>query len=118
GMREPEVVRAATGEYAADMDEVGKFIDECCELGPDFVEDAGELYRKFYEVTGSEMTQHAFGARLGQKKFLKSDPRTGKECRTKKGRRGRKGLRLRPDAGAAELDPILARLAAGEDRER
>ena len=33
GLREPESVRAATGEYAHDQDTVGRFLEERCHLG-------------------------------------------------------------------------------------
>lgn len=97
GMREPECVRVATSGYSTEMDEVGKFIDENCELG-DFLAPAGELYTAFKEaMPDSRITQHAFGARLRQKGFLNHDPATGKEYRTSKGKHGWKGLRLRKD---------------------
>jgi putative DNA primase/helicase len=94
GMQEPAIVGAATEDYAAEMDEVGQFIDACCELGP-FITSAGELYEKCVEFTGSDMSQRAFGDRLRQKGFDNHDPRTGKEYRTRKGWRGWKGLKLR-----------------------
>jgi putative DNA primase/helicase len=95
GMQEPAIVRAATGQYSTEMDEVGKFIEEHCELG-DFITAAGELYQKYQEMSGDHRTnQHSFGARLRMKGFLNHDPATGKEYRTNKGLRGWKGLRLR-----------------------
>ncbi len=94
GMREPAVVQAKTSQYSTDMDDVGKFIDEFCEVGKDFLESATELYRAFLEKTGSNMNQHAFGARLTQKGFLNTDPNTRKQYRTRTGKMARKGLRL------------------------
>ncbi|MEV0608095.1 phage/plasmid primase, P4 family [Polymorphospora rubra] len=33
GLQEPDSVKAATAEYAADQDSVAKFVDECCRVG-------------------------------------------------------------------------------------
>jgi putative DNA primase/helicase len=99
GMREPAIVQVKTSEYSAEMDEVGQFIEEYCELGDEFRAPAGELYKAFQEaMPDSRINQHAFGARLRQKGFLNHDPETGKEYRTKDGKRGWKGLRLLSEA--------------------
>ncbi|WP_422389921.1 phage/plasmid primase, P4 family [Arthrobacter sp. N1] len=34
GLTEPESVKAATADYANEQDSVGRFVEECCELGP------------------------------------------------------------------------------------
>jgi phage/plasmid-associated DNA primase len=50
-MREPERVRAATAGYSSEMDEVGQFIEEYCELGPTLMAPASELYKAFQDAT-------------------------------------------------------------------
>jgi putative DNA primase/helicase len=98
GMREPAIVRAATGQYSAEMDEVGRFVEEYCETGPGFLAPATELYEAFREaMPDTGLSQRAFGDRLRQKGFSNRDPATGKDYRTNKGKHGWKGLRLRPD---------------------
>jgi phage/plasmid-associated DNA primase len=99
GLREPAIVCASTAEYAKDMDEVGQFVDEYCELGADFMVAASELYKAFKEaMPNSRLNQHSFGTRLTHRGFLNRDPQTGKDYRTNKGKHGRKGLRLRSEA--------------------
>jgi putative DNA primase/helicase len=99
GMQEPPAVQAATGQYSIEMDEVGQFIDEQCQTGPDFLASATELFKAFQEAfPDSRISQHAFGARLRQKGFLNRDPVSGKECRTNKGKHAWKGLRLLSNA--------------------
>jgi putative DNA primase/helicase len=34
GLREPESVKAATAAYAAEEDHIGRFLEDCCTLGP------------------------------------------------------------------------------------
>jgi putative DNA primase/helicase len=98
GMREPSIVRAATKGYSDEMDEVGRFIEEHCEVGRDFLAPATELFKAFQQAApDSRINQHSFGARLRQKGFLNRDPETGREYRTNKGKHGWKGLRLRTD---------------------
>jgi P4 family phage/plasmid primase-like protien len=97
GMREPKIVQAATREYSSEMDDVGRFIDDCCEQG-EFIGDAKELHTAFQSAMECTITPHSFTSRLREKGFQNRDPATGKEYRTTKGRRGWKGLRLRTDA--------------------
>ena len=94
GMREPEIVRAATGKYSTEMDEVGQFLDQNCELGADFMAPATELYQAFVETTGSKISQQSFGSRLRQKGFESSRITRGPN----KAKHGWKGLRLGSDA--------------------
>jgi putative DNA primase/helicase len=96
GLREPDVVRGATQDYEAEMDEVAQFLDDHCEEG-DWIGDAHELYEAFRVFTGSELTRNQFNDRLRQKGYKSHDHRTGREYRTKQGRRGWKGLRLREE---------------------
>jgi len=112
GMLEPEIVLAATGEYSTEMDEVGQFIEEHCQLGPDFMAPATELYLAFVGATKSQISQHSFGDRLRRKGFQNRDPATGKEYRTNKGKHGWKGLRLRSEEVLDKVRESLEQLAA------
>jgi putative DNA primase/helicase len=95
GMREPEIVQAATSEYSSEMDEVGQFIDQYCELG-NFIESARALFEAFQKaMPDSSITQRSFGDRLREKGFLNRNPETGREYRTNKGKHAWKGLKLR-----------------------
>jgi putative DNA primase/helicase len=98
GLKEPEIVRQATRSYAADMDDFGKFLDECCERGENFVVGASELYRKFQEANPeSPIHQKAFAERLHRHGFTNKNPETGGDLRLPDGRAMWKGLRLRVD---------------------
>lgn len=90
GMQEPSIVREATQEYSNEMDEVGLFIEECCELGPDFIQPATPLF-EYYERQGGKMTQQSFGAALGRHGFQKCRITSGEY----KARHGWKGLKIR-----------------------
>jgi putative DNA primase/helicase len=111
GLRDPDIVSAATGNYSIEMDEVGQFVEEHCERGEAFLAAAGELFEAFREaMPESPVNQHGFGARLRQMGFLNRDPATAKEFRTNKGKKGWKGLRLlaaRPGTGPAAARSIL-----------
>jgi putative DNA primase/helicase len=99
GMKEPRIVEARTHEYADEMDEVGKFVDQHCEIGTGFMASATELYKAFQEaMPDSEISQRSFGDRLRHRGFSNRDPATGKDYRTNKGKHAWKGLRLRSEA--------------------
>jgi len=90
GMQEPSIVKAATQQYSAEMDEIGQFIEERCELGPQFMAPATELYQAFKDASGSQMSQKAFGLALGRRGFAKDRITSGMH----KAKHGWKGLRL------------------------
>jgi putative DNA primase/helicase len=93
GMSEPAMVQAATTEYSKEMDEVGQFIDEYCEIGPKFMAPATELYKAFQDaMPDSQLSQHSFGAQLHRRGFEKG--------RTKTGKHGWKGLKENNKKGA------------------
>ncbi len=113
GMQEPEIVRAATAEYSTEMDEVGQFIEEHCELGPDLMAPATELYEAFLKQTGNtRISQQTFGSRLRQKGFERGRITSG----VNKAKHGWRGLRLRSDADRearrAQAQRIVANLKA------
>lgn len=89
GMQEPESVKAATDEYRVESDQIGQWIGERAELGPDYSQNSTELYRDFLqwlEENGSgryAMSQKAFGVMLGErpgisKSMAKAKPNKGK----------------------------------------
>lgn len=73
GLQEPEGVLAATGTYRAEMDVVGPFIDECCDVADTVQSGARELYAAYTEWAASAgepaISQTAFGIRLGERGF-------------------------------------------------
>jgi putative DNA primase/helicase len=95
GLGEPGAVRAATSGYAVEMDLVGQFLEECCEVGPNFVAEATALLNAFRErFPDDPHTQRAFGDRLREKGFQNRDPATKKHYRAGSGRVLWRGLRL------------------------
>lgn len=92
GLQEPEIVKAATAEYRGDMDILGGFLEDRCDLGDDHVEAASDLYKGYQEwlkTTGSEgVPARTFGLKLGERGF--------QQHRTRRGRLW-KGLRLKTD---------------------
>ena len=73
GLGAPEAVTNATREYRTDMDLIGRFLADCCEIKPDAEAEAGALWLAFctwaeanHERTG---TQTAFGRQLTERGF-------------------------------------------------
>jgi len=68
GLKDPLAVSAATGNYRTQMDTIGHFIDECCDLGPDYTEMAGTLYgayKVWCQDAGERIeSKRAFGLKL------------------------------------------------------
>jgi putative DNA primase/helicase len=75
GLEPPSAVLAATAEYRSAQDRVGEFIDEKCELGPDFSVQASKLYRAYRvwaEARGEQpLAMPRFATRLGERGFEK-----------------------------------------------
>lgn len=44
GLQPPAAVRKARDDYKSDMDLLGEWMDECCEIGPNFVESNARLW--------------------------------------------------------------------------
>lgn len=90
GLNPPDEVLAATQEYRADMDVLGTFLDDCCDIGPEHWESAANLYKAYSDWcknTGEYTLSHtAFGTRLRDRGFVSS--KVG-------GIRGRQGLRVK-----------------------
>jgi putative DNA primase/helicase len=92
GMQEPDIVQVATKEYADEMDDIGQFLDEECELSPEVTAPATELFQAYLTANpGISMTQKSFGASLRRRGFEKARITKG----INKAKHGWKGLRLR-----------------------
>jgi putative DNA primase/helicase len=64
GLLPPDVVTEATEEYRQDEDTIGRFINECCQIGDSFEVKAGELYGAYKEWCETNGYRH-----LNQKNF-------------------------------------------------
>ncbi|UHQ19083.1 phage/plasmid primase, P4 family [Lysobacter sp. KIS68-7] len=76
GFETPEVVTAATNEYRSSSDQIGAFIDECCETADWLTATSHDLYRAYSEWC-SDVGEYArsnreFGVRLGERGFKQS----------------------------------------------
>ncbi len=75
GLREPAQVTAATAEYRAESDALGRFIDQCCLTGPAMHVAASELFAAWQKWCAQEGempgTQTAFGRELSNRGFDK-----------------------------------------------
>lgn len=89
----PKVVEAAIGRYKNDSDWMGYFLEECCEIGEDFVEKSGEFYneyRAFCMRTGDYIRDSAtFYSAVEQAGFSRFRKTNGRFI---------KGVRLKNDA--------------------
>ena len=73
GLIQPQAIRKATADYKKEMDIVQQWIEEYCEIRPDFFERANVLYdnfRAFCMRRDQRTNQTVFGRNLG-KKFRK-----------------------------------------------
>jgi putative DNA primase/helicase len=99
GLEEPEVVRVKTREYAAEQDVIGEFIGDYCDVGPDYEEEAGNLWHAFQTaMPDSGISQTAFGTQLGRRGYEKGRIKHG----PRRNNISRRGLRLRPIGFAGE----------------
>jgi len=109
GMQEPEIVRDATQEYADEMDDIGQFIEEYCELGSDFMAPATELHQAYLAARpGSRKSQQAFGSSLRQRGFESGRITRG----VNKAKHGWRGLRLLTDAEGERIREHMDRIKA------
>jgi P4 family phage/plasmid primase-like protien len=92
-LRVPDTVRTATAEFRAEMDTLRGFLEECCEIGKGFRENAGALYGRYkaWAEHGGEyvLTQTAFGRGLTERGFAPAETDDHKKIRL------RLGVRLR-----------------------
>jgi putative DNA primase/helicase len=70
GLGEPHGVVEATDAYRDEEDGIGAFVDACCEMRPDLMSTAGDLYRLYKSWTERNeqeaISQTAFGRALGE----------------------------------------------------
>jgi putative DNA primase/helicase len=75
GLAVPAEVQAATKDYRAAMDVVGRFIEECCLVSPEVRVKGGEVYAAYKQWCDRSneyaITLTAFGNRLEEKGFQK-----------------------------------------------
>lgn len=94
GLGVPVVVQQATEAYRAEMDVLGAFLSECCELASGYSCGATELYLTYKQWSDSSGhrydSQTAFGRKLSDRGFGACIPNGAKH-------KHRIGLRLRPD---------------------
>jgi putative DNA primase/helicase len=90
GLNPPSVVAAATQAYLESQDLFPQWLNECCEIGKQFEEQGGELYKcwtKWCEANGERPgSQRKFSEKL-EVRFAKTRMRTGRTYA---------GLRLMP----------------------
>jgi putative DNA primase/helicase len=84
GLGVAEEVTKATAEYRYEMDNIGRFIEECCEVGEGFRTPSSELYEAYKawaEDVGVEvLSSQSFGRRLTELNFpTKRDTGAGKK---------------------------------------
>src|SRR5699024_3909775 len=49
GLQKPQSVIAASQDYRSEMDQIGTFIETCCDVGPGLSIAGGELYKVYRE---------------------------------------------------------------------
>jgi putative DNA primase/helicase len=71
GLQAPEEVRKATGQYRSEMDVIGAFLHDECEIGPEYREPFAAVYKRYEEWCdeGGERaeTRRKFNARLKER---------------------------------------------------
>ncbi|MCH7526525.1 MAG: hypothetical protein IID39_03725 [Planctomycetes bacterium] len=81
GLGSPDEVTAATEVYRSDMDVLGVFIDDCCELQSEAVTPASDLYQAYKQWADRAgerpLTQRAFGLRLKERGLDNSERMPG-----------------------------------------
>jgi len=95
GLGVTEEVRKATAEYRYEMDNIGRFIKECCEVGEYFRTPSSELYEAYKawaEDVGVEvLSSQSFGRRLTELGFEAQRNTTGQK------KWMRQGIRINDD---------------------
>ena len=103
GLNPPARVLAATDDYRAEMDSIGGFLDEQCELSPRWTIPVGVLYREYVDWAekGREkpMSKKSFSMSLQERGF-----RSVKDGHEKT--RSVAGLKLRTDADGLYQPPL------------
>jgi putative DNA primase/helicase len=75
GLQAPENVASATATYRSDMDVLGEFLEECCDVDAAYESTASDIYKRYKtwaEDRGEYVeTQTSFGVRLTERGFQK-----------------------------------------------
>ncbi len=73
GLRAPEEVRRATGQYRSEMDVLGAFLKDCCDTGPGHNVAAKDLYTRYKtwcdENGEAPEKQRTFGSKLSERGY-------------------------------------------------
>lgn len=73
GLQPPAAVRKARDDYKSDMDLLGEWLDECCEVGPNHVESNARLWASW----------EAFAKARGELRFIASAKSLGRRLQAK-----------------------------------
>ena len=73
GLQPPGAVRKAREDYKSDMDLLGEWLDECCEIGPNHVESNARLWASW----------EAFAKARGELRFIASAKSLGRRLQSK-----------------------------------
>ena len=96
GLRATGSVKDARDAYREQMDLLAEWLDECCEVGDEYFTENSELWASWYE----------FAKNRGLLTYVKNSTSLGRRLDSRfsadkvKGKRGRKGLRIRDDFSA------------------
>jgi P4 family phage/plasmid primase-like protien len=97
GLQPPGAVRKAREDYKSDMDLLGEWLDECCEVGPGLVETNARLWASWeaFAKARGELRFIASAKSLGRRLDGRFEPlKNVPEADGKRGR-GRRGVRVR-----------------------
>lgn len=105
GLQEPGAVKAATAQYAEDVDTVGRFLEDECLIGPSYVGQAAKVteVREAYERWCEGAGERAVGGRAFSAQLARHGVRVGRNA--PKGAHGARmygGIMLQPRAGLLE----------------
>jgi putative DNA primase/helicase len=75
GLEVPSAVKAATDGYRREMDQLGRFLEECCVQEPSAAVRASDLYQAYHKWSQDNaeepLTQTGFGGELRRRGFEK-----------------------------------------------
>ena len=81
GLAEPEAVKEGVAEYRAEMDVLGRFLEECCQLSPQTTAPARDIYLAYkdwcHEVNEKPLSQRWLGQRLAGRGLQRRHERDG-----------------------------------------
>lgn len=81
GLAEPEVIKGGVAEYRAEMDVLGRFLEECCQVLPQSTASARDIYLAYkdwcHEVNEKPLSQRWLGQRLAGRGLQRRHERDG-----------------------------------------